>query len=74
MEIIKPGSSYDFMSKRSFGAKISLLLIIISLGSLIYHKGPNWGVEFTGGTEIHVKYPQTTNNDNIKKDFAVCWL
>lgn len=67
MEIIKPSSSYDFMSKRSFAAKISLLLLIVSLGSLIYHKGPNWGVEFTGGTEIHVKYPQATNTEDIKK-------
>jgi len=34
---------------------LSIALIIISLLSLIYHKGPNWGVEFTGGTEIHIK-------------------
>lgn len=53
------------MARRSFAAKISLLLLIISIGSLIYHKGPNWGVEFTGGTEIHVKYPGKMNQGKI---------
>jgi len=46
---------------------LSAILIIISLGSLIYHKGPNWGVEFTGGTEIHIKLTKDVPIPNIKK-------
>jgi preprotein translocase subunit SecF len=46
---------------------LSAILIIISLGSLIYHKGPNWGVEFTGGTEIHIKLTKDVPIAGIKK-------
>ncbi len=49
---------------------LSAVLIIISLGSLIYHKGPNWGVEFTGGSEIHIKLKQDVTIDDIKKTLA----
>jgi len=45
---------------------ISLALIIISIGSLVYHKGPNWGVEFTGGTEIHIKLAKEISIPDIK--------
>lgn len=46
---------------------LSTVLILISIGSLIYHKGPNWGVEFTGGTEIHIKLTKDVPIPNIKK-------
>jgi len=46
---------------------ISIALLIISIGSLIYHKGPNWGVEFTGGTEIHIKLAKEVSVEDVKK-------
>lgn len=45
---------------------LSLFLILIAIGSLIYHKGPNWGVEFTGGTEIHIKLAKDVSIEDIK--------
>ena len=47
----------DFVAKMRKALLISLSLVIISLLSFIYHKGPNWGVEFIGGTELQVKFP-----------------
>jgi preprotein translocase subunit SecF len=49
---------------------LSTVLILISLGSLAYHKGPNWGVEFTGGTEIHIKLTKDVSIPNIKKSLG----
>lgn len=66
MELIKPGTRIDFMGKRKKGIFISIILIVISIGSLIYHKGPNWGVEFTGGTEIHIKLAKDLSIKDIK--------
>jgi preprotein translocase subunit SecF len=54
------------MGKRKKGIFISIILIVISIGSLIYHKGPNWGVEFTGGTEIHIKLAKDLSIKDIK--------
>jgi len=47
--------SYDFVDKMGGAMRISIALAVISIASLLYHQGPNWGVEFTGGTEIHIK-------------------
>lgn len=45
---------------------VSAVLILISIGSLVYHKGPNWGVEFTGGSEIHINLAKDLGPDQIK--------
>ena len=66
MELIKPGTRIDFMGKRRKAIFMSVALIVISIGSLIYHKGPNWGVEFTGGTEIHIKLAKDLSIKGIK--------
>lgn len=58
MDIFKLDKTYDFVSKFPNAVKFSLLLIVISIGSIAYHGGPNWGVEFTGGTELQVKFPR----------------
>jgi len=66
LELIKPGTRIDFMGKRRKAIFVSIILIVISIGSLIYHKGPNWGVEFTGGTEIHIKLAKDLSIKDIK--------
>jgi len=66
LELIKPGTRIDFMGKRRKAIFMSIALIVISIGSLIYHKGPNWGVEFTGGTEIHIKLAKDLSIKDIK--------
>ncbi|MGB2693149.1 MAG: protein translocase subunit SecF [Thermodesulfobacteriota bacterium] len=67
MELLKPGTRIDFASRMKKAIFVSIALIIIAIGSLIYHKGPNWGVEFTGGTEIHIKLAQEVSIEDIKK-------
>ncbi|HEX9665381.1 MAG TPA: protein translocase subunit SecF [Thermodesulfobacteriota bacterium] len=65
MEILSD-THVDFVVKMKKGLVVSLCLIIISLLSLIYHKGPNWGVEFIGGTELQIKFPKKIHSDGLK--------
>jgi preprotein translocase subunit SecF len=67
LELLKPGTRIDFIGKMRKAVFISIALIIISIGFLIYHKGPNWGVEFTGGTEIHIKLAKKVSIEDVKK-------
>jgi preprotein translocase subunit SecF len=61
MEWIKPGTTYDFVGQRRRWYLISGIAVALSL--LMFFGGawvdlpvsPKWGVDFTGGTEIHVK-------------------
>ncbi|ADA66174.1 protein-export membrane protein SecF [Thermotoga petrophila RKU-10] len=67
----------DFMGKSKIFITISLILIAISIVS-IFTKGFNFGVEFTGGSEIIVRFEdkQVTENDirtaisQISEEFA----
>jgi preprotein translocase subunit SecF len=56
----------DFVIKMRKAILVSLCLIIISLLSLVYHKGPNWGVEFIGGTELQIKFPAKIRSAELK--------
>lgn len=57
MQLIKPGINIDFIGKRRIAYVFSLLMILLSLGTLVYHGGPLYGVDFAGGSVIQVKFP-----------------
>ncbi|PKN88705.1 MAG: protein translocase subunit SecF [Deltaproteobacteria bacterium HGW-Deltaproteobacteria-1] len=69
MEFIKPGTNFDFVGKRNIAIGISIVLIIISILSVVMHKGLNFGIDFAGGTIIQVKFTKTTPADAIRKTF-----
>ena len=47
----------DFMGKRVIATIFSITLVVLSLGSLIT-KSLNFGLDFTGGTQVTVAYTQ----------------
>jgi len=61
--------SIDFMSKRKLALSASLLLIILSIGSLAT-KGLNFGIDFTGGYLIEVGYPHDADIESIRNALA----
>ncbi len=69
MEIIKPGTHIDFTGKQKIALLLSGTLILLTIISLIIHKGPKFGVDFSGGTVIQVKFTSPVDIDNIKAGF-----
>jgi preprotein translocase subunit SecF len=67
MEIIKSGTKIDFMGKRMAAFIISGLLIIAGIVSLIVHGGPNYGIDFAGGTLIQVRFSQPVTAGEIRE-------
>ncbi len=60
MELIKPGTQIPFLSYR-YGAFIVSGVVALAVFILILVKGLNLGVDFAGGTMVHVKLsPQVT--------------
>jgi len=58
-------NNIDFMSGRKIAMFFSLVLIIISIGSLAT-RSLNFGIDFTGGTLVEVGYPQSADIATIK--------
>lgn len=66
MEWIKPGTNIDFIGKRNFFMALSGILIAVGLVSMLAHQGLSFGIDFTGGTEVHVRFKQAVQTDDIR--------
>ncbi|HJY82640.1 MAG TPA: protein translocase subunit SecF [Candidatus Binatia bacterium] len=67
MELIKPGTNFDFIRFFKWAFTFSLILILIGLGSFWYRGGLNYGVDFAGGIVVHVKFTQPTSIADIRQ-------
>ncbi|MEK6534900.1 MAG: protein translocase subunit SecF [Thermodesulfobacteriota bacterium] len=69
MEIIKTVTNYNFVRLMKPAVILSLAVIIIGIASLIWHGGPNYGIDFAGGTLIQIKFQNETPADKIRAAF-----
>jgi preprotein translocase subunit SecF len=66
MQFIKPDININFIGKRKMAYVLSIVMLTISIGSLIWHGGPRLGIDFQGGTLIQVKFAASVKIDDIK--------
>ena len=58
---------FNFMGKRKLFLGVSLALILVSLVSLVVKGGPRYGIDFTGGTSIQVKFFADVGPEDVRK-------
>lgn len=66
MEFFKHNTNINFMGQRKWAAIISTILFVLSLSSLVFH-GLNWGLDFTGGTQIQLHFNDAANPGAIRE-------
>lgn len=74
-EIIKPGTEIDFIGTQRYWIGISAILILLSLLMLpinayvIKSRGHmlNWGVDFSGGTEVVVNFNRSVEAGDVRR-------
>lgn len=66
MQFIKPDINIDFIGKRKVAFAISVLFILVSIGSLLIQKGPKYGIDFAGGTLVQIQFENPVDLDKIK--------
>ncbi len=69
MEVFNSNKVYPFMQKRFQFMGLSAFLFIASL-VLVFTKGLNFGIDFTGGTLIQVQYEQKAPVEEIRNTLA----
>lgn len=69
MEFFNPNSNVDFMGARKWTAALSILIFIVSIAALVKN-GLVWGLDFTGGTQIQVTYPNDADLPSIRESLA----
>jgi preprotein translocase subunit SecF len=66
MELIRPGTHFDFIGKKKFTLWISTIAILISLGSVFLFGGLKYGVDFSGGILIQIKFSKPVNISEVR--------
>ena len=56
MEIFKRQTEFDFMGKKQTAIRLSAILILIGIVSVIIHGGLKYGIDFAGGTLVQLKF------------------
>ncbi|MDT8317614.1 MAG: protein translocase subunit SecF [bacterium] len=70
MELIRTGTNFDFLGRRKMALVFSLALILITIATLVYKKGPNYGIDFVGGTLVHVKFSESISIDKLRESLS----
>jgi preprotein translocase subunit SecF len=70
MELIRPGMRIDFIGYRNYAYAVSGLLIGISLISIFFWKGLNFGIDFSGGLELQVAFSTSISTEDVRKSLA----
>lgn len=66
MELIKPGTNIDFVGKMKPVFLVSLVLMVLSL-LLVFIVGPNYGVDFAGGTLVELRFQKPVTVEQIRQ-------
>ena len=66
MDFFRVKTNIDFIGKKNYALAFSSILILITIISLIIHKGPRYGVDFSGGISVRVKFSQPVTAAEIK--------
>jgi preprotein translocase subunit SecF len=61
---------YDFIGKRRWAYLISLVAMVLSLGSIAAHRGLHYDIDFTGGTLVQVRFDQPPDIGKIRAALA----
>ena len=66
MELIRPDINIDFVGKRYIAVGVSWLVILIGVVSLLAKGGPEYGIDFSGGTLVQAKLAATTGATELR--------
>lgn len=64
---------FDFMGKRNLLLTVSFVLVLAAV-AVLFVNGLNLGIEFTGGTELQVKYADTPDMTEIRSQLGAAGL
>lgn len=70
MQFIKPDIDIDIIGKRKTAYGISAALILLTIVSLFVRGGPNYGIDFAGGTVVQVRFDRSVSTDEIRAGMA----
>lgn len=66
LQIIRPDTRINFLKMRYAAFAFSALLIMVCLSALVFRGGPQYGIDFSGGMIIQIRFAQPVDLNQIK--------
>ncbi len=66
MEWIPHNTRFDFIGKKKYTLWISAIALLISFGSVFFHGGLRYGVDFAGGLVAEIKFSKPTDVSEVR--------
>jgi preprotein translocase subunit SecF len=66
MQLLKTGTTFNFVGRRFIFMILSAIVIIVGVASLVFRGGLNYGIDFAGGTLVQVRFTESTTADAIR--------
>lgn len=66
MELIRPDTHIDFIGIKKITLLISTAVILICFGSILFHGGLKYGVDFAGGLLIQIKFSKPVSISELR--------
>jgi preprotein translocase subunit SecF len=66
IQLIPPGTHFDFVGARKKAITLSLILTAISVGLMVF-RGPKMGIDFAGGSLVQVRFSTPTHADRLRE-------
>lgn len=67
-KLISPNSNYNFIGKRKPAIILSIFLVLVSISSF-FMQGLNWGIDFSSGYVVQLKFDNQISINEIRKTF-----
>ncbi len=67
MELIRPGTHFDFIGKKKYAIWVSAAAIFLCVASIFFHGGLRYGVDFAGGILIQVRFSQAVDISEVRQ-------
>jgi preprotein translocase subunit SecF len=67
-KLISPNSNYNFIGKRKPAIILSIFLVLASISSF-FMQGLNWGIDFSSGYVVQLKFDNQISINEIRKTF-----
>lgn len=74
LSLIPHNTKIDFLGIRRVCYAISLLVLAVGIGSLVYKGGPQYGIDFAGGTVVQVKFSAPVEDADVKEALGTTGL
>lgn len=72
-QLIRPDTQIDFVGKRKLWVGISVAAVLISI-ILLFTKGLNYGIDFSGGAEVQIKVPAGWDIGKVRSELETANL